>query len=236
MGPVPTGEDGFMLLGLIVAIAIILLVLGVAASKVAFSLQREREVESARRANQYVRAIRVFYRKTGHYPASIEQLENTNNIRFLRQDYIDPLTGKNDWRLIAVGQNKTTVKGFFGAAAGGDRVGRAGRAGGEPVDRRRLSGYDCWDGRDRGTGRICGRVRCDGRGGWEFIGDFFDYRWREWFFGDDGSGRNGIKWDGSRRNNGHIGDGIVALRRCGQQRADYGGGQQRDWRLDPGGE
>jgi type II secretory pathway pseudopilin PulG len=108
------GEDGFMLLGLIVAMAIILLVLGVAASKVAFSLRREREVESARRAEQYVRAIRKFYLKTQHYPGSIEQLENTNNIRFLRKRYVDPLTGKDDYRLIAVGQNKTTVKGFFG--------------------------------------------------------------------------------------------------------------------------
>jgi len=113
------GEDGFMLLGLIVAIAIILLVMGVAASKVTLSLHREREVESARRANQYVRAIRVYYRKFGHYPGSIQQLENTNKIRFLRQDYIDPLTGKNDWRMIAVGQNKTTVMGFFGQPLAG---------------------------------------------------------------------------------------------------------------------
>jgi type II secretory pathway pseudopilin PulG len=108
-----------MLLGLIVAIAIILLVMGVAASKVTLSLHREREVESARRANQYVRAIRVYYRKFGHYPGSIQQLENTNKIRFLRQDYIDPLTGKNDWRMIAVGQNKTTVMGFFGQPLAG---------------------------------------------------------------------------------------------------------------------
>jgi type II secretory pathway pseudopilin PulG len=108
-----------MLLGLIVAIFIILLVLGVAASEAAFSLRREREVESARRANQYVRAIRVFYRKLGHYPGSMQQLENTNNVRYLRQDYIDPLTGKNDWRVIAVGQNKTTVKGFFGQPLAG---------------------------------------------------------------------------------------------------------------------
>jgi type II secretory pathway pseudopilin PulG len=108
-------EQGFMLLGLIVAMAIILMVLGIAASKVAFSLRREREVESARRADQYVRAIRKFYLKTQHYPGTIEQLENTNNIRFLRKRYVDPLTGKDDYRLIAVGANKTTVKGFFGA-------------------------------------------------------------------------------------------------------------------------
>jgi type II secretory pathway pseudopilin PulG len=112
-------DAGFMLLGLIVAIAIILLVLSVAAAQVAFSLRREREVESLHRANQYVRAIRLYYRKFGHYPGSLQQLENTNHIRFLRQQYIDPLTGKSDWRLIGVGQNKTTVKGFFGQPLAG---------------------------------------------------------------------------------------------------------------------
>lgn len=114
-----TSEQGFMLLGLIVAIAVILLVLGAAASATAFSLRRERELESARRADQYVRAIRRFYLKNGHYPVSIEQLENTNNVRYLRQRYVDPLTGKADYRLILVGKNKTSVKGFFGEPLAG---------------------------------------------------------------------------------------------------------------------
>jgi type II secretory pathway pseudopilin PulG len=118
-GPQPSGEQGFMLLGLIVAIALVLIALSVAASKEAFTLRREREVESARRANQYVRAIQLYYKKFGRYPASIEQLENSNNIRFLRQRYVDPLTGKADYRLIPVGQNQTTVKGFFGEPLGG---------------------------------------------------------------------------------------------------------------------
>ena len=54
-----------------------------------------REVEAVHRGNQYVRAIRLYYRKFGHYPGSIEQLEKTNNIRFLRQRYVDPMTGKD---------------------------------------------------------------------------------------------------------------------------------------------
>jgi type II secretory pathway pseudopilin PulG len=118
-GPEPAGEQGFMLLGLIVAIALILLALSAAATDVAFSLRREREEEAVRRGNQYVRAIQLYYRKNGHYPGTIEQLENTNNIRYLRQRYIDPMTGKDDWRMIAVGQNKTTVKGFFGQPLAG---------------------------------------------------------------------------------------------------------------------
>jgi type II secretory pathway pseudopilin PulG len=113
-------EQGFILVGLIVAIFIILLMLGIAAPTVARELRREREVEAIHRGNQYVQAIRRFYLKNGnHYPNSIEQLEKTNNIRFLRQRYVDPMTGKADWRLIKVGEAKTTVKGFFGQPLAG---------------------------------------------------------------------------------------------------------------------
>ena len=108
-----------MLVGLIVAIFIILLVVAVAAPRVAKSLPRDKEVEAIHRGNQYVRAVQLYYRKTGHYPGSIDQLEKTNNIRFLRQRYVDPMTGKPDWRLIHVGEAKTTVKGFFGKPLAG---------------------------------------------------------------------------------------------------------------------
>src|ERR1700731_4316577 len=113
------GEEGFLLVGAIVAIAVVLLVLSIAAPKVAFELRRDQELETIHRGQQYVRAIRVYYSTLGSYPASLEQLEKTNNQRFLRQRYVDPLTGKADWRLIPVGQNKTTVKGFFGQPLGG---------------------------------------------------------------------------------------------------------------------
>lgn len=109
----PTGEQGYMLLGLMVAVALILLALSVAASKTALSLRREREAETVRRADQYVRAIRRFYLKNRRYPGTVEQLVNTNNVRYLRQRYVDPLTGK-EFRMIGFGHNKTTVKGFFG--------------------------------------------------------------------------------------------------------------------------
>lgn len=112
-------EQGFMLLAMIVVIFLILLALGIAAPKVAQDLRRDREVEAIHRGNQYVRAIRLYYRKFGHYPASMDALEKSNNIRFLRQQYVDPMTGKADWRLIHVGEAKTTVKGFFGQPLAG---------------------------------------------------------------------------------------------------------------------
>ena len=104
---------------MVVAIFLVMLALGVAVPRVAKELRRDREVESMHRGEQYVRAVRVYYRKFGHYPGSIEQLEKTNNIRFLRQKYVDPMTGKADWRIIHVGEAKTTVKGFFGQPLAG---------------------------------------------------------------------------------------------------------------------
>jgi type II secretory pathway pseudopilin PulG len=113
------GEDGFALVALVVAIFVILLVIAVAAPRVAQELRRDREVEAVHRGDQYVRAVQLYYRKFGHYPGSMEQLEKSNNIRFLRQKYVDPMTGKPDWRLIKVGEAKTTVKGFFGQPLAG---------------------------------------------------------------------------------------------------------------------
>jgi type II secretory pathway pseudopilin PulG len=108
------GEQGFMLVGLIVAIFIVLLVLGIAAPKMAQELKRDREVEAVHRGNQYVRAIQLYYRKSGSYPGSMDALAKGTPVKFLRQQYVDPFTGKSDWRLIHVGEAKTTVKGLFG--------------------------------------------------------------------------------------------------------------------------
>ena len=113
------GEAGFMLVFVVLLAALLLIALAAAAPVVAKDLQRDKEVESAHRANEYVRAIRLYYRKFKTYPPSLDALQNTNNVRFLRKEYVDPLTGKPDWRIIHVGENKTTVKGFFGQPLGG---------------------------------------------------------------------------------------------------------------------
>lgn len=120
--PPPSGDradEGYALIAVLVAVFLVLLALSVAAPTVARALRRDRELEAVHRADQYTRAIQLYYRKFGHYPGSLDQLEKSNNIRFLRQRYPDPFTGKPDWRLIKVGANKTTVKGFFGQPLAG---------------------------------------------------------------------------------------------------------------------
>lgn len=113
------GEEGFMLLGAVVMVALVLIALAVAAPVVARQLQRDKEIESQHRMNEYVRAIQLYQRKfPGQYPASIKVLENTNNIRFLRHVYIDPLTGKADYKLIHLGEQKTKIHVFFGQDLG----------------------------------------------------------------------------------------------------------------------
>jgi hypothetical protein len=44
------------------------------------------------RGTAYMRAIQHFYKKFGKYPNKVEDLENTNNLRFLRKRYTDPMS------------------------------------------------------------------------------------------------------------------------------------------------
>jgi hypothetical protein len=60
--------------------------------RVAFEKQRDREQLLVDRGGQYARSIQIFYRKFGRYPTKMEDLESTNNIRFLRHKYKDPMT------------------------------------------------------------------------------------------------------------------------------------------------
>src|SRR5271154_2121772 len=126
-------EAGYILLAVLFLVALILLSLAVAAPRVAKSIQRDKELELIHRGEQYKRAIKLYYRKFGSYPASIDQLENTNNIRFLRKRYTDPMTGKDDWKIIHYGQAHVKTLGLFGqpiATAGSTPGAGPGAAGG----------------------------------------------------------------------------------------------------------
>src|SRR6202000_2791090 len=87
------GEDGYLLLTVLVLVFLMLLALSVAAPRVAKEIQRDKERETLQRGLQYRRAIQLYYKKFGSYPTDVKQLENTNEIRFLRKRYTDPMTG-----------------------------------------------------------------------------------------------------------------------------------------------
>lgn len=107
-------EQGYMLLAVVFLTLLVLISLAVAAPKIAMSIQRDKELETIHRGQQYRRAIKLYYQKFGRYPTSIDQLVETNQIRFLRKRYLDPLTGKDDWKPVLYGQAHVRPLGFFG--------------------------------------------------------------------------------------------------------------------------
>ena len=107
-------EDGFLLLGVLFMVLLILIALAVAAPKMAESIRRDKEIETVHRGMQYARAIQVYFNKYGRYPSTIDQLMKTDNQRFLRKRYLDPMTGKDDWRIIHYGEATPQNIGLFG--------------------------------------------------------------------------------------------------------------------------
>ena len=95
-------ERGFALLLVFLLAAAVALMLYQQMPRVAFESQREKEQLLIGRGEQYKRAIQMYFVAFKKYPSKIEDLENTNNQRFLRRRYIDPMTGKDEWRLIHV--------------------------------------------------------------------------------------------------------------------------------------
>jgi type II secretory pathway pseudopilin PulG len=110
-----TAENGYVLVAVMFMLAILVLGMAVAVPRIKQDLQRDREVEAMHRGKQYIRAVQLYYRKFNAYPPNLDALVMTNDVRFLRKKYVDPITGKDDWAPIHLGQNKVpTVMGFFG--------------------------------------------------------------------------------------------------------------------------
>jgi type II secretory pathway pseudopilin PulG len=152
----PAGEEGYLLVAVMFLLAILVLSMAVALPKVRESIQRDRDVETMRRGQQYMRAIRLYYRKFHAYPPSVDALVKTNEIRFLRKRYTDPITGKDDWKPIQFGQNKTApAMGFFGQPMVGQALagtGPGGIAGASPIG----SGSGSFMGGSSGSSSIFG--------------------------------------------------------------------------------
>ena len=109
-------QAGYAILAILFLLVILTLALMAVAPNVARQIQRDREEEMIHRGQQYARAIRKFYKKTGRYPNSVKDLLDTNHLRFLRREYKDPMTEDGKWRLLHVGEAQITPTGFFGQA------------------------------------------------------------------------------------------------------------------------
>jgi type II secretory pathway pseudopilin PulG len=117
--PHPSSEEGYILIAVIFLLALLTISLSVAMPRIAKQLQRDRELETVQRGKQYVRAVKMYYKKFGSYPPNIDALVNTNQLHFLRKRYVDPTTGKEEWKIIHFGEAKTQSMGFFGQPLAG---------------------------------------------------------------------------------------------------------------------
>lgn len=95
-GPKSKSERGYVLLTLIFFVAVLAISLATILPSVIQEARRDREEELVHRGAQYERAIRLYFKKNGRYPAKIEDLENTNEIRYLRKRYKDPMAPRDE--------------------------------------------------------------------------------------------------------------------------------------------
>src|ERR1035438_1920520 len=95
-------QRGFALLLVFLMASIVAIMLYMELPRAAMQKQRDKEEMLIDRGEQYKRAIQLFVNKARRYPADIKDLENFQNQRFLRQRYADPMTGKDEWRLIHI--------------------------------------------------------------------------------------------------------------------------------------
>jgi len=97
------GERGSALLIVFVFAAMVAILLYSEMPVAVFEAKRQKEQLLIDRGNEYAHAVKLYVRKFGMYPSSVEQLEDTNRMRFLRHRYKDPFTGKENWRMLHAG-------------------------------------------------------------------------------------------------------------------------------------
>jgi hypothetical protein len=99
-------EDGYALMMVVFFTALMLVATMVAAPRILLEGKREKEKEMIWRGRQYTRGVKLYYRKMGRFPTSIDDLTKpkTGSLRFMRQAYKDPMNNEDgSWRLIYVG-------------------------------------------------------------------------------------------------------------------------------------
>ena len=101
-------ERGYILLLMVFFAALLTVAAMAVAPSVLTEGRRQREKEMIWRGQQYTRGVKLYYRKLGHFPTSLDDLTKpkTGSIRFMREAYKDPMNKEDGtWRLIYVGAN-----------------------------------------------------------------------------------------------------------------------------------
>jgi hypothetical protein len=104
----PRAEQGYAFLIVVFFTTVLLISALAVSSSIRVNDQREKEEEMVWRGNQYVRGIKLFYRKNNRFPTSLDDLTKpqVGSLRFMRQSFKDPMnTEDGSWRLLYVGPN-----------------------------------------------------------------------------------------------------------------------------------
>jgi len=99
-------ECGYALLMVMFIAALMIAVVMTVAPNILTQAKREKEEEMIWRGKQYVRGIKLYQRKLGRFPTSLDDLTKpkVGTLRFMRKAYKDPMNKEDgSWRLIYVG-------------------------------------------------------------------------------------------------------------------------------------
>jgi hypothetical protein len=97
-------ESGYAFL-FVLGLILVMIAASVTVLQMGATIRRRRiEQETIWRGNQYARAVRLYYHKTGHYPQTLDDLvKGMPDLHFLRQAYKNPTnSGDGSWRFIYV--------------------------------------------------------------------------------------------------------------------------------------
>jgi type II secretory pathway pseudopilin PulG len=110
-------EQGYIMLTLLLVVSLMAIFALAVITPIQFQMQRDQETEMIHRGVQYSRAIRGYYKKFGRYPTKLEDLDDTNNLRYLRKHYKDPLNKNKDFKLLHFGDPGLSLAGSIGTGA-----------------------------------------------------------------------------------------------------------------------
>ncbi len=99
-------EGGYALLLVVFLVTVLLVSTMAVAPNILTESRREKEKEMIWRGKQYTRGVKLYYRKMGRFPTSLDDLTKPKigSLRFMRQAYKDPMNKEDgSWRLIYVG-------------------------------------------------------------------------------------------------------------------------------------
>lgn len=123
-----SGQEGYVLLALLVTSAVLLIALALSMPRMALQSQRLKDAQLIERGEQYRRAIQLYYRDHNKYPEDLDDLEDTDGVRYLRRRSDDPFGETGEWRLIHMGEDGRFEDSLLFDTAKDEREGGLGQA------------------------------------------------------------------------------------------------------------